>query len=68
VIRRVRTLVLGHKDVSTTMIYTHVMEKGVAGTRSPLDLLDDLAPEEVRAAADATRALGAPARLRPTPA
>jgi hypothetical protein len=29
------------------MIYTHVLEKGVAGVRSPLDLLDDLHPEDV---------------------
>jgi integron integrase len=48
-IRTVQQL-LGLKDVSTTMIYTHVMEKGVAGTRSPLDLLDELTPEEVEAA------------------
>ncbi|MCL4142846.1 UNVERIFIED_CONTAM: hypothetical protein GTU68_045337 [Idotea baltica] len=35
----IRTLqvLLGHKDIRTTMIYTHVVKKGVLGTRSPVD-------------------------------
>lgn len=35
-IRTVQTL-LGHRNVETTMIYTHVMKKGLLGVRSPLD-------------------------------
>ena len=30
---------LGHKNVDTTMIYTHVMDKDIDAVKSPLDTL-----------------------------
>ena len=36
-IRTVQAL-MGHKDVRTTMIYTHVLNRGGLGVRSPLDV------------------------------
>jgi integron integrase len=37
-IRTIQAL-LGHSDVGTTMIYTHVLQRGPQGVRSPLDRL-----------------------------
>jgi integron integrase len=57
-IRTIQVL-LGHESLETTMIYTHMARKGPAGVTSPLDLLEELKPDEVEAAVSATRGLHA---------
>jgi integrase len=44
-IRSVQEL-LGYKDVSTTMVYTHVMNRPGISVRSPVDLLREKSPAD----------------------
>jgi integrase len=64
-IRTVQTL-LGHRDVRTTMIYTHVLNRGPGAVRSPADrLLEVTETDSRRLTALPECYVGGPRRLSP---
>lgn len=65
-IRTVQTL-LGHRDVRTTMIYTHVLARGPAGVLSPLDRLLEPPASEPQPARSYTDLLVSVSRVSPEP-
>jgi hypothetical protein len=58
----------GHADVSTTMIYTHVLDRGPLGVRRPLDRVPELLRDPPRPPYAGLQNTGTPPRAGATKA